>query len=51
MSSYFDLVPLSNDGQWSKDKNGMENSDNTYWKGFPNRSASGLRFETLKAGS
>ena len=51
MSSYFDLVPLSNDGQWSKDKNGMENSDNTYWKGFPNRSASGLRLETLKAGS
>ncbi len=51
MSSYFDLVPVSNDGKYIKEKNGTDNSDNTYWKGFPNRSASGLRFETLKAGS
>jgi len=51
MSSYFDLVPVSNDGKWSKDKNGMDKPDNTYWKGFPNRSASGLKLESLKAGS
>jgi predicted dienelactone hydrolase len=35
MDAYFDLVPESNDGSW---------------KGFPDRSAKGLRFERLKAG-
>lgn len=46
MAAYLDVVPHSNDGQWGK---GVNSADHTYWKGFPNRTASGLRFETLVA--
>lgn len=46
MSDYLDLVTYSNDGNWAE---GTGSPDHTYWKGFPKKSASGLRFETLKA--
>lgn len=48
MDEYLSLTPLSNDGIWSKDKNGVALSDHTHWKGFKNRTAKGLRFEWLK---
>ncbi|WP_255828236.1 alpha/beta hydrolase family protein [Marinomonas rhizomae] len=48
MSGYLDLVPHSNEGTWG---DGEGSANHTYWKGFPNRSASGLRFETLKTDS
>ena len=51
MQEYLNLVPSSNDGVWSVEKDGSEKDDHTHWKGFPNRTAKGLRFETLKAGN
>ena len=47
MSEYLDLVPNANDGVWSV-KDGAEQADHTHWAGFQNRTAKGLRFETLK---
>ena len=49
-TAYFDLVPVAADGVWSLDDAGVETDDHTYWEGFPNRSAYGLRFETKPAG-
>ena len=48
--AYLDLIPNANDGVWSVEKNGTEKPDHTHWKGFPNRTAKGLRFEQLNAG-
>lgn len=48
--AYLDLVPVGHDGVWSREKDGTPKADDTYWKGFPNRTAAGLRFESLKAG-
>ncbi|WP_138465811.1 dienelactone hydrolase [Poseidonocella sp. HB161398] len=45
MDAYLDLVPDSADGVRPKDGSGAD----TYWTGFPDRSAQGLRFETLAA--
>jgi predicted dienelactone hydrolase len=50
MDAYLDLVPDANAGVWAVDENGAEKPGHTYWKGFPNRTAKGLRFERLKAG-
>ena len=50
MDAYLDLVPSSNDGVWSAEKDGSFKSDHNHWKGFAKRTAKGLRFETLKAG-
>lgn len=47
MSEYLDLVPDANDGVWSVE-DGAEQPDHTHWTGFQNRTAKGLRFETLK---
>ena len=46
---YLDLIPNSNDGVYAVDDDGPT-SDHTYWAGYPNRTAKGLRFEWLKAG-
>lgn len=48
-ASYLDLVPNSNDGVWSVDDEGAQKDDHTHWKGFANRTAKGLRYETLSA--
>lgn len=48
MDGYLDLVPNSNDGVWAKADDGKDLPENTYWKGFPDRTAKGLRFEVLK---
>lgn len=47
---YFDLAPDATDGVWSVGKDGRETEEHTYWTGFPNRTAAGLRFETKAAG-
>lgn len=49
-SAYFDLTPVAADGVWDVADDGTENDGHTYWEGFPNRSAMGLKFETLAAG-
>lgn len=45
MDSYLSLVENAKDGKWSAEPNGTFKSDHTYWKGFPARSAVGLRLE------
>ena len=50
MDAYLDLVPEANAGVWAVDENGAEKPGHSYWKGFPNRTAKGLRFERLKTG-
>lgn len=47
--AYFDLVPTAADGVWDLDAEQTPTDAHTYWEGFPNRSAHGLRFETLTA--
>lgn len=50
MNAYLDLIPHSNDGVWSKNEEGEATSEHTYWHGFKNRMAKGLRFESLNMG-
>jgi predicted dienelactone hydrolase len=47
---YLDLVPQASDGVIALDEDGAPTEDHTYWKGFPARTAMGLRFETLDKG-
>ena len=42
---YLDLIEVSNDGIWSLNDDGSEKEDHTYWKGFAQGTAKGLRFE------
>lgn len=49
-AAYFDLVPVAQDSVWAVDDNGNETDEHSYWTGFPNRSAAGLRFETKAVG-
>jgi predicted dienelactone hydrolase len=48
--AFLQLVPEANSGTWSVEPNGSRKPDHTYWKGFRNRTAKGLRFEVLKRG-
>jgi len=50
MDAYFDLEPNSNDGVWAKDEDGKIKPEHSYWAGFLNRTAKGLRFEKLVKG-
>lgn len=43
--SYLELVESANAGVWAVDADGNETGDHTYWKGFPEGTAKGLRFE------
>ena len=46
---WLELTPNSNDGTWAMEEDGETPAEgHTYWAGFPNRSAVGLRFETLE---
>ncbi len=47
MVSYLELTPRSADGPWSMDDEGTPTASHTYWKGFANRTATGLRLERL----
>lgn len=49
-ASYLDLTPLAADGVWDVDDNGNQTDAHSYWAGFPNRTAAGLRFETKAVG-
>lgn len=48
MDPYLNVVEQSKDGKWSAQTNGSLNSDHSYWKGFPARTAVGLRLEQRK---
>lgn len=45
---FLDLTPASDDGVTALDDAGQPTADHSYWTGFPDRSAKGLRFETLQ---
>jgi predicted dienelactone hydrolase len=45
MAPYLELVEHASDGKWSAAADGSFQSDHTYWKGFQQRSAVGLRLE------
>lgn len=47
---YFTLIPNANDGVYATGEDGSFTSDHTYWKGFADRTAKGLKLEWLKAG-
>jgi len=47
---YLDLVPDSADAVWDRAEDGTPNEADSYWAGFPERTARGLRFETLAHG-
>ena len=46
---YLDLVENSNDGVWSMNEDGTPKEDHTYWKGFDENKAKGLRYEVMDA--
>ena len=48
MDAYLALVESSKDGKWSMQADGKPQADHTYWKGFANRTAVGLRLESRK---
>lgn len=50
MDNYLNLTANSNDGVWATDKTGKQTANHTYWTGFANRTAKGLKFETLNKG-
>lgn len=50
MDAYLDLVPHSNLAVWAVAEDGSLKPEHTYWKGFQNRTAKGLRLEKLDAG-
>lgn len=45
MAKFLDLIPNAADGVWAVDDE-VRADDHTYWEGFGNRTAAGLRFET-----
>lgn len=50
MDPFLDLVENANDSVWAIEDDGTQKPEHNHWKGFPNRTAKGLRFESLKAG-
>lgn len=51
MAAYMELLPNANESVWAVEKDGSFKPEHNHWKGFPNRTAKGLRFETIKAGN
>ena len=49
-AAYFDLVERAEDGVWDRTEDGTPTDEDTYWTGFPDRTAAGLTFETKAAG-
>ncbi|ADV65781.1 alpha/beta hydrolase family protein [Deinococcus maricopensis] len=47
MDKYLNLVEYARDGRFSVGTDGTPKADHTYWQGFENRTAAGLRFEHL----
>lgn len=48
-ADYLDLLDIGSDGLWSVNPDGSLRDDHTYWKGFAEGTADGLRYETLAA--
>ncbi len=48
--AYLDLVPDSDDGNFALNEDGTPAPEFDYWTGFQDRTAKGLRFESLAAG-
>ncbi len=48
-TKFLDLVPVGSDGVWSQNPDGTFRDDHTYWAGFQEGTADGLRFEVLPA--
>ena len=49
-ASYLELVPVAENGVYAVETNGTPKPEHTYWKGFADRTAKGLRFENLPKG-
>lgn len=47
MQGYLDLVEVAKEGVHAAEKDGTFKPEHTYWKGFPKRSAVGLKLEHL----
>ena len=47
---YLDLIPVAADGVLDRAEDGTEGPAHTFWRGFPDRTAMGLRFETRGPG-
>lgn len=45
--AYLDLLEIGSDGLWSTNEDGTFNADHTYWAGFSEGTADGLRYEVL----
>lgn len=50
MERYLTLTPDADEGVYAVDDDGNELEEHTYWAGFQNRTAKGLRFEELGSG-
>ncbi|WP_299506883.1 VPLPA-CTERM sorting domain-containing protein [uncultured Roseobacter sp.] len=48
-SAYLDLLDIGGAGVWSVNEDGTFREDHTYWKGFGEGTAEGLRYEVLAA--
>ena len=48
MDAYLNVLENAKDGKWSAEADGKFKADHTYWNGFPNRTATGLRLEQRK---
>jgi hypothetical protein len=46
--SYLDLIEDSEAGVYAANEDGTFKPEHTYWKGFPARTAKGLRLEKLE---
>lgn len=48
-AAFLNLLAIGGEGVWSKNPDGSLRDDHTYWAGFPQGAADGLRFEVLQA--
>ncbi|KAF0675487.1 alpha/beta hydrolase family protein [Profundibacterium mesophilum] len=47
--TFLSLTPNAADGVWAMEEDDTPKPEHTYWAGFANRTAAGLRFETRRA--
>ena len=50
MQSYLDIIEVANDGVYAVEKDGTPKPEHTYWTGFQNRTAKGLKLEHKSKG-
>ena len=48
-AAYLDVLEYAKQGKWAANPDGSFKPEHSYWKGFPNRTAVGLRLEHLPA--